>query len=138
MLVVSAQTVEHCVVDCTSIQQQSCHISLCSCWVSMPPTILFFIMYFGLQDTKPPPCPLHLTKRGGSIHCSKLYFYALYKLVLYILSTITIYCIIARREQITNKFTEIIQAFFILRGILQREMCRDSFMPVLRSFVQRY
>jgi hypothetical protein len=21
----------------------------------------FFIMYFGLQDTKPPPCPLHLT-----------------------------------------------------------------------------
>jgi hypothetical protein len=29
----------------------------------------FFIMYFGLQDTKPPPCPLHLTKQGGSIHC---------------------------------------------------------------------
>ncbi len=30
---------------------------------------IFFIMYFGLQDTKPPPCPLHLTKQGGSIHC---------------------------------------------------------------------
>ncbi len=29
---------------------------------------VFFIMYFGLQDTKPPPCPLHLTKQGGSIH----------------------------------------------------------------------
>ncbi len=57
--------------------------------------IFFFIMYFGLQDTIPPPCPLHLTERGGSIHCSKLYFYALYKLVLYILTTITIYCIIA-------------------------------------------
>jgi hypothetical protein len=56
---------------------------------------LFFIMYFGLQDTKPPPCPLHLTEQGGSIHCSKLYFYALYRLVLYILKTITIYCIIA-------------------------------------------
>ncbi len=42
MLVVSAQTVEHCVVDCISLQQQSCHISLCSCWVSMPPTILMF------------------------------------------------------------------------------------------------
>ncbi len=42
MLVVSAQTVEHCVVDCISLQQQSCHISLCSCWVSMPLTILMF------------------------------------------------------------------------------------------------
>ncbi len=31
--------------------------------------IIFFIMYFGLRDTKPPPCPLHLTKQGGSIHC---------------------------------------------------------------------
>jgi hypothetical protein len=29
---------------------------------------VFFIMYFGLQDTKPPPCPLPLTKQGGSIH----------------------------------------------------------------------
>ncbi len=42
MLVVSAQTVEHCVVDCISLQQQSCYISLCSCWVSVPPTILMF------------------------------------------------------------------------------------------------
>ncbi len=29
----------------------------------------FFIMYFGLQDTEPPPCPLPLTKQGRSIHC---------------------------------------------------------------------
>jgi hypothetical protein len=42
MLVVSAQTVEHCVVDCISLQQQSCYISLCFCWVFMPPTILMF------------------------------------------------------------------------------------------------
>jgi hypothetical protein len=27
-----------------------------------------YIMYFGLQDTKPPPCPLRLTEQGGSIH----------------------------------------------------------------------
>jgi hypothetical protein len=46
-------------------------------------------MYFGLQDTKPPPCPLHLTKQGGSIHRSQLYLYTVYKLVLYILETIT-------------------------------------------------
>jgi hypothetical protein len=26
------------------------------------PPLKIFIMYFGLQDTKPPPCPLHLTK----------------------------------------------------------------------------
>jgi hypothetical protein len=51
--------------------------------------LFFYIMYFGLQDTKPPPCPLHLTKQGGSIHCSQLYLYAVYKLVLYILETIT-------------------------------------------------
>ncbi len=43
----------------------------------------FYIMYFGLQDTKPPPCPLHLTKQGGSIHWSQLYLYAVHKLVLY-------------------------------------------------------
>ncbi len=30
--------------------------------------IVFLIMYFGLQEAKPPPCPLRLTKRGGSIH----------------------------------------------------------------------
>jgi hypothetical protein len=51
-------------------------------------------MYFGLQDTKPPPCPLHLTKQGGSIHWSQFYLYAVYKLVLYILETVTMYCII--------------------------------------------
>ncbi len=33
-------------------------------------TKFFYIMYFGLQDTKPPPCPLPLTKQGGSIHLS--------------------------------------------------------------------
>ncbi len=55
---------------------------------------LFFIMYFGLQDTKPPPCPLHLTKQGGSIHCSQLYLYTVCKLVLYILETITMYCML--------------------------------------------
>jgi hypothetical protein len=68
----------------------------------------FYIMYFGLQDTKPPPCPLHLTKQGGSIHCSQLYLYSVYKLVLYILETITMYCIIQARKQITNKYTEIV------------------------------
>jgi hypothetical protein len=26
-------------------------------------------MYFGLQKAKPPPCPLLLTKQGGSIQC---------------------------------------------------------------------
>jgi hypothetical protein len=26
-------------------------------------------MYFGLQEAKPPPCPLLLTKQGGSIQC---------------------------------------------------------------------
>jgi hypothetical protein len=56
---------------------------------------IFFIMYFGLQDTKPPPCPLHLTKQGGSIHCSRLYCHALYRLVSYILATISIYYIVA-------------------------------------------
>jgi hypothetical protein len=55
----------------------------------------FFIMYFGLQDTKPPPCPLHLTEQGGSIHCSKLYCHAFYRLVSYILATISIICIMA-------------------------------------------
>ncbi len=34
--------------------------------------ITFFIIYFGLQDTKPPPCPLPLTKQGGSIHCYEI------------------------------------------------------------------
>jgi hypothetical protein len=28
-----------------------------------------FIMYFGLQEAKPPPCPLLLTKQGGLIQC---------------------------------------------------------------------
>jgi hypothetical protein len=41
----------------------------------------FFIMYFGLQDTKPPPCPLRLTKQGGSIHWSRFYLYTVCKLV---------------------------------------------------------
>jgi hypothetical protein len=27
----------------------------------------FLKMYFGLQDTKPPPCLLHLTKQGGTM-----------------------------------------------------------------------
>jgi hypothetical protein len=26
-------------------------------------------MYFGLQEAKPPPCPLLLTEQGGSIQC---------------------------------------------------------------------
>jgi hypothetical protein len=38
----------------------------------------FFIMNFGLQDTKPPPCPLHLTKIMRfslySLFCEKLHF----------------------------------------------------------------
>ena len=38
-------------------------------WASYYQVKIFFIMYFGLQDTKPPPCPLLLTKQGGSIHC---------------------------------------------------------------------
>jgi hypothetical protein len=73
-------------------------------------------MYFGLQDTKPPPCPLHLTKQGESIHCSRLYCHALYKLVSYILATITIYYIMSKQGQITNtnKFTSIIQTFFFV------------------------
>ncbi len=57
--------------------------------------IFFFIRYFGLQDTKPPPCPLHLTEQGGSIRCLKLYCHTLHRLVSYILTTISIYCIMA-------------------------------------------
>ncbi len=61
---------------------------------------LFFMMYFGLQDTKPPPCPLHLTKQGGSIHWSQFYLYTVCKLVLYISETITMHCIVMRTEAV--------------------------------------
>jgi hypothetical protein len=37
--------------------------------LSMIVHYLFFIMYLGLQEAKPPPCPLLLTKQGGSIQC---------------------------------------------------------------------
>ncbi len=78
-------------------------------------------MYFGLQDTKPPPCPLHLTKQGGSIHWSQLYLYTVYKLVLYILETITVYCIITSTKADTNKYTEIIAVFFFFAGYFSGE-----------------
>ncbi len=67
---------------------------------SCPPQFSFFIMYFGLQDTKPPPCPLHLTKQGGSIHWSRFYLYTVYKLVLYISETITMHYIVTRTEAV--------------------------------------
>jgi hypothetical protein len=59
-----------------------------------------YIMYFGLQDTKPPPCPLHLTKQGGSIHWSRFYLYTVCKLVLYISETITMHYVVTGTEAV--------------------------------------
>ncbi len=61
-------------------------------------------MYFGLQDTKPPPCPLHLTKQGGSIHWSKVYLCTVCKLVLYISGdhNYALYCY-EKQKQFMNK-----------------------------------
>jgi hypothetical protein len=41
-------------------------------------------MYFGLQDTKPPPCPLHLTEQGGK-KISNSNFYCFFNTILTIL-----------------------------------------------------
>jgi hypothetical protein len=75
-------------------------------------------MYFGLQDTKPPPCPLPLTKQGGSIHCYDLYCYACYKSVSYILATITMY-VLPWTGQITNtNKIETSRIRFLYQGII--------------------
>jgi hypothetical protein len=70
----------------------------------------FFIMYFGQQDTKPPPCPLHLTKQGGSIHWSKFYSCISCKLVLYISGDHN-YALYVTRSSLWIKLTYIITGF---------------------------
>jgi hypothetical protein len=83
-------------------------------------------MYFGLQDTKPPPCPLHLTKQGGSIHCSRLYCHALYRWSRIYWRPSLFIILWHRQEQITNmnKFTSIIQTFSLSWSVAERDIQR--------------
>ncbi len=63
-------------------------------------TFPFFIMYFGLQEAKPSPCPLLLTEQGGSIHWTSFIDNQTCKMILHIIDTIDILYIIMLREEI--------------------------------------
>ncbi len=67
-----------------------------------------------------------------------LYCYAFYKLVSYILATITMYVLCHRRGQIMN--TNKIKAsrrHFLFHGILHQEIHKDSFSPVFHSVITK-